>query len=557
MKNMLSKFGTKTVAGAVLVGATLMVGLGVVSNFSGDSQKAANDAALSHFGNSAYNSSVGGSSASRADLERQMSATQDGYSARFLRGKSDGTEPGDAFSSDGAYAEGVRADEGFVYGPDGAYGPNGANGAYANGDAYDPFGSTYEQGVDGMREANASTYDAASGDAQFQALQQAAAAAAGNTAGGKGAKGGKGGKGGKGAKGGKDGKNQVRPATQINKLASSSGGSSFGASGGGASGGAGGSSFGGGSAIGGNDSNTRALPRNSVEYQDSEAFKFGRAGGIGGQNVGFRGQTYKGGNDKGRGAAGDLYMAAAYSGKSVASQQDVGQKSLAEAAFDGSNPEGIVSPIEEGATIGKVANSLLDAASMGGLPDELAAAMNDTAALLEETARQQEEMAALQEAINDKYKALIIGALIMAVALFFVVKAAYAATVAWPLWIVAGVLAAAALTFVWCMLYAGDNSIVGMIKQMADEERFGLVNEGIDIEGKKSTAAWCGVGLSVILGLCFVPWENVISSISEFLGISSSATGVVLGGAGGAAGGAAGSALPSSEELTPNPMKYK
>lgn len=514
MKNMLSKFGTKTVAGAVLIGATLMVGLGVVNNFSGDNQKAANDAALSRFGDSAYNNFMGGNSASRSDLERQMAATQDGYSARFLKGKSDGTEPGDAFSSDGAYAEGVRADEGFVYGPDGAYGA-GANGAYANGDAYNPFGSTYEQDVEGMTEADALAYNSAKGEAAFQEMQ-AAAASAGNVAGGKG------GKAGKGAKGGKGGKNQVRPSTQINKLASSNGGSSFGANGGGTSGGGvGSSSFSGGS-IGGSDSNTRALPQNSVEYTNSEAFKFGRAGGMGGFNVGFRGQAYKGGNDKGRGAAGDMYLAAAYSGKALASQQAVGQKSLAEAAFDGSNPEGIVSPIEEGATIGKVANSLLDGASMGGLPDELAAAMNDTAALLEETARQQEEMAALQSQYYNKYLPLVLGTLAMGVALLVLTQLAYMYPAAWWFWVAAGVMSIAALAFISYHLWgwggeSGANSLLGLVDQMRDTERFGLVNQGMEDTFRKMDNWAYGVsgGLAAVLGLCWIPWSGVQNVLAE------------------------------------------
>ena len=113
MKNLFSKLGNKKVAGAILAGATLLVGLGVVNNFSGGSQKAANEAALSRFADNAYNKF--GSTSSRADLERQMSAGQDMNTARFMRGNSpEGISENDAYSSDGAYEEGVRSDEGFV-----------------------------------------------------------------------------------------------------------------------------------------------------------------------------------------------------------------------------------------------------------------------------------------------------------------------------------------------------------------------------------------------------------------------------------------------------------
>ena len=156
MKNIFSKLGTKTIAGAVLVGATFMVGLGVVNNFSDGKQKAANEVALSRFGN---RGTMGGSSASRADLERQMLAAQEGYSARFLKGKADGSDDGSSYSSDGAYEEGVRADEGFVYSSDGGLSKAdfrmryyNSDGSYANGDMYNPFGSTYEQGEGGMGE---------------------------------------------------------------------------------------------------------------------------------------------------------------------------------------------------------------------------------------------------------------------------------------------------------------------------------------------------------------------------------------------------------------------
>ena len=113
--NILSKFGSKKVVGAALGALTLVVGLGVVNNFSDSGQKRANEAALSQFNDGGYNSFYG-TSTSRADLERQLSAQQDKNTARFFRGNSEGMDDDDAYSSDGAYAEGVRGDEGFVYG---------------------------------------------------------------------------------------------------------------------------------------------------------------------------------------------------------------------------------------------------------------------------------------------------------------------------------------------------------------------------------------------------------------------------------------------------------
>ena len=522
MKNILSRFGTKKVAGVVLAGATLLVGLGVVSNFSG-SQKAANEAALSRFGDSAYNNFAGGSQTSRADLERQMSARQDGYSARFLKGKSDGTEQGEAYGSDGAYAEGVRADEGFVYGSDGAYGPgagvDGARGTYANGDAYDPFNSTYEQGASGFEEG---ALGGGVSEAQFQAAQDAAANAAAGGAKGKGGKGGDEGTNSAGARG------RLRPATQINKLASSSGGSSFGAGAGGGARGGGAASFGGGSPMGGGDNNTRALPKTGAGDVNSQAFKLGRGGGMGGFNVGFNGSAAKSGNTKSRGAAADLQLAVAYSSKGRASTTETGAKSLEEAAFDGSNPEDLVSTIESGASIGKVASNLLDGNSLGGIPDALKDTMTDIDNTLQETAKQQGELTELQKQINNKIGWLIGVTLVAAIALYFLVKAAYAAPAAWWLWVAAGVLSLAALAFIAIMLWAGDDSIVNLVKEMGNEEKFGLVNQGIDVDEKLTTVGLIAGGLAVVLGLCWLPWSSISSWLSG-LGGGAGGGGVVAG----------------------------
>ena len=124
----LSKLGSKKIMGAILVMVTLVVGIGVISNFSDNDQKRANESALSQFGDNAYNTFPGGA-ASRADLERQLSLGQDKNTARFFRGKSEGAEGDDAFSADGAYGEGLRTDEGFVYDESTDYGQEGVQGA--------------------------------------------------------------------------------------------------------------------------------------------------------------------------------------------------------------------------------------------------------------------------------------------------------------------------------------------------------------------------------------------------------------------------------------------
>lgn len=519
MKNIFSK-GAKTVAGAVLVGATIMVGLGVVNNFSGGSQKAANEMALSRFDGSAYNNTTGGSSASRADLEMQMSATQDGYRARFLKGKSDGTDASDAYSSDGAYEEGVRADEGFVYasnnpyGPNGSYGANGVygpNGAYGNGDIYQPFNSTYEQGEAGIGE-DFSSDTASYGERQFQAAQAAAAAA---VAEGKGSIDGKGNKAsGKGAKN-KGGK--VRPATQINRLAASSGGSSFGSGGAGGSG-YGSGSFGGGSAMGGGDSNTRALPQTKPNQTDAEAFKFGRAGAIGGFNVGLNGSEYKGGNSKGRGAAADLWLANAYSGKARASASTAGAKSLAAAAFDGSNPEELSPSIESDASPQTVTNSLFDT---NGLGDSIAPAIEGITQTFDELDQQEKDLRKLQDKIVGKYWLTLVLSIIMAILLYGFVTAFYST---WNPWMLFGalVVTAGALAFIYGMVHGfsngfgatpGDDSILGMIEQMKDEERFGMVNDNIDFDARINDANIFGYSMAGMIAGMWLPAQGVAAVI--------------------------------------------
>lgn len=505
MKNIFSNFGTKKVAGVVLAGATLLVGLGVVNNFSSSSQKAANEAALSRFGESAYNNFVGGSSASRADLERQMSATQAGYGARFLKGKSEGVEPDEALSSDGAYAEGIRSNEGFVYGPGSVNG-----GAYGEGGVYNPINSTYEQNVGGQEFEGYDGKGSGYGEAQFQAAEAAAAAAA-KAAKGQNAKGGKGGQG-NAARG-------IRPATQINKMAASDSKSTFGAGTGGSGGMSGGSaSFDSGS-TGSSDNNTRALPQANAQagISDGNAFKFGRAGGMGGFSADFKGAESRGGHNRSYSATTDMQMAAVYSNKAVASNKDVGQKSLAEAAFDGSNPEDITPTIPEGASIGQVASTLMSGSNIN-LPDAESLIPPEVQDTLKETMKQQQELLALQKKISNKLLGMIIAVAAMAVGLFFLVKAAYSAP--WPtnliLFIAASVLSTAALLTIAGCLWWGDNSIIDMIKQMGDQDKFGLVNQGIDVGGKITSTYMISAELALLLGMCWIPWGN-IGSASEIV----------------------------------------
>ena len=295
MKNILAKLGSKKVMGAVLVMVTLVVGLGVISNFSDGSQRAANDAALAKFSDDAYNgNNFFNRGASRTDLERQMTAQQDKNTARFLRGKSEGIDEDDAFSSDGAYAEGVRSDEGFVYGEgasaagvagsgaNGAYGPN--NTMYAQGGGVDENGVPYgAAGANGEYSANGEfdengvpigangVRNGAGGVAADGAAENSAEDA--DSAEAKARK----------SKQARDRANKLRRATQLNRLAASNGGTSWGAASGG--------NMGGGAAMGGSNTGSektsRALPSTEAAQAnnaDIKGFRLGRGGAIGGYN---------------------------------------------------------------------------------------------------------------------------------------------------------------------------------------------------------------------------------------------------------------------------------
>ncbi len=492
MKNLLTKLGNKKVAGVILAGATLMVGLGVVNNFSGGSQKAANEAALSRFADNSYNKF--GSSSSRADLERQMSAGQDMNTARFMRGNSpEGISEDDAYSSDGAYAEGVRGDEGFVYGAYEGGGTGTQGGDYmANdaGDAYQPFDATYEQSLNASDASSADVKDTTFGEKQFNAVQAEAAAAVGKGAAGK-----------NGAKG--VARSGVRPSTQVNKMGSSNGsGSSFGnGTGGSKGGGAGDSSLGGAANRG--DSSTRALPQNNAGARGGQSFKFGRSGSMDTYQASRDGgKSGQGGNIKGGGAAQDLLRASQLSSKAIAKQGEA-SKSSAEAAFDGQETDVIGDTIEQGATISRVASTLSDVSSNSNLRSPMSGINN----AITEIDTQMEALQKLNKDIRRKY----VWTLIFTLALGLLASS----------FLVSGItgdflaLGTAFGIFLWGYNMIGrrvglegalnheigPSSIIGMIQQMGDTEKFGLINSGIDVTARVSQAMWFGNLMKTALAL--------------------------------------------------------
>lgn len=438
IKNILAKIGSKKVAGAILVVATLLVGVGVISNFSDGSQKAANDAALSRFNDNAFNN-FSGDSINRAALERQMSAQQNVNTARFIQGKSnqDSVYENDAFSSDGAYAEGVRGDEGFVYGDGSVYDPS--NPMYV-ASAYDENGNPIADAYG----ANGAAYGGADGSS--------------DEAGAKGAD--------KGNKNNLKNRNKNRNAsqTQLNKLAgSSSARSSYGGASGGGSMSGGGANFS--AAMNGRDSATRALPQNNVQIEDSaaaKAFRNGRAGAMGGFNVARAGGAVEnaGKGDRG-GAAADLQVAMAYSGKAIASDVEARAKLLAQAAFDGSNPEEIGATIESGSTIQQVANELMGVNGNSSLPPALSSALQDLNNELEEYEMKIKEIDRLTSDLTKMYVALYTSSLLASLGVFYLAKSPYSY---W--WAVAA--AAANMILISTFLWIGKNSINGLITQISN-----------------------------------------------------------------------------------------
>lgn len=541
MKNILAKLGSKKVMGAVLVMVTLVVGLGVVSNFNNAGQKQANEAALSKFEDNAYNNSFYGSTASRADLEMQMSAQQDKNTARFLRSKGEGIDEDEAFSSDGAYAEGVRTDEGFVYGNSGYQGgANGNGGAYAQGGAYGqagvngaydpsnpmyaqggvdengvPYGAAGANGVNGFDEngvpygadgygagARGGAYGAAGAAGGVNGQDEAAAGAEGaDSAAAKAAK----------AKQAKERANRLRRATQINKLANAGGVSRSwgGASGGGNAGGAGSAAMGGNTRA---DNARRALPSTDAAQANganSNAFKFGRGGTMGGFNVASAGGAEANGT-KGRGlnAAESLVHAGIMSSKAVASQVKEGAKSQAEGAFDGSSDTSETPEIDTGAGIQAVNPVLNDPNNNPGLPKDWTPEDNTMTGFSEA----EKEFSDLQKDLTSKYIEMAIMWVVSFLAIWAAIK-----FIPQP-WggIVAAVLTVAALVWAAMIFWGNDNGIFDIIRKMGDEKfkKFNLVTDA-ELEKKNWIAIGASIATVAVLGAA---WYSGISSLFKRFG---------------------------------------
>lgn len=514
MKNILAKLGSKKVMGAVLVMVTLVVGLGVISNFSGTDQKQANEAALSRFEDNAYNKNFYGNGVSRADLERQLSAQQDRNTARFLRGSSDGTDENDAYSADGAYAEGVKSDESFVYGDAGYQGgQGGVNGAYdpsnpmyaqggvdENGFPYGAEGSegAYADGLNGGFDENGVPYGAGYAGAQGaagysqggeNASSDEAAAEGESSAAAKARK----------AKQARERANRARRETQINKLANSGGSSSWGSFGGGAgTGGAGAMSMGG---IGG-DNASRALPSADagLDNINAKAFKLGRGGAMGGYNV-ARGGGAAADNGKGgdRSAIQSALTAARFSQKGVASNVTEGAKSRADAAFDGSEAD-TGSTIDAGATIGAVNSALRDPGTNPTIPRGFDLGDFDDG-ITEKT----EKITQLQKDLKNIYKELIFGALAFAVGIWALCQIARGAgPYAWIFWVAAALVCTAGIIYTLSKLGVFGNSwsLLEKIKAMQSDD-LAPVNEKLGFTGMR-TCAWMTFGvLQLVMGLAF------------------------------------------------------
>lgn len=523
MKNILSNLTTKKIAGTVLVGASLAIGIAVVNNFGGGKQQPTNEVYQSRLTDNAYNNFRGSGSVTRAEIEKQM-ATQDRYDARFLKGTPESADTG----TDSTYESGVRSGEGFVYssdypyasngvqgtngvqGANGVYGANsqysaGVRGAYANGDTYQPFGSTFEQGdgVGGTRGPSSGAY--ANGERQFQAVQGAAAAAAGE---GKDEKGntGLGDKKSK-EKAGKDKVNKTKPATQMNKLAASTGGSSFSNRGSGTPGSAslgGSSAFNSGNTNRGSDAETRVLPQTNLQVE-SNAFKFGRTGTMGGPNVGLKGGSeVKGRETKGRGAAGDAQLATFYSKSAVQGSRKTEQKALAEAAFDGSNIKDFTPTVDENATPKDVNRDLMAGLQESGFDDSTIS--NDGKEGVRDTVELAGELKDLQRKLTILKVVTILAAVAFSIGIYFLRKID-------PY----GKLFAAILTVIALLILVGMCLwMKDTVDQMADE-KFKYVNQNIDFGDQYWSVLKTGLISAVIVALGWTnKWEKIINKVKNW-----------------------------------------
>ena len=584
MKNILNTLGSKKVIGTVLVMGTLAVGLGVVSNFSGNDQKRTNDAALSNFNDNSYNNFYG-NTASRADLERQLSLGQDSNTARFFRGNSTGMDEDDAFSADGAYGEGVRSDEGFVYGD--SYGPNGSYGRGAQGaqggaagsydpsnpmatgggvrgaydpsgepiyvqgtrvdDSVSPYGTSYGEGAQGTTDVqganstrNTTNLNVANGGKDqngtymvkgkksvntftkkngSNADAEGAAGAAG--AAGKDGEAGTRGADAKGAKGANEAvteaaakaakakqarerANRMRRETQINKLADATGGSSWGN--------LSGANFSGGSMGSYGDSGGRPLQSADGGQANGgkvDAFRFGRAGSMGGYNVANgNGSNSTGDRGKGLDALNSALYAQRASLRGSRSKVSEGAKRSAEEAFDGSGGDDGGALISDGASIQKAASQLGDPSINPSSPKSpnLGPAVTNLAG-------KREKLEQLQEKWKDLYWSMILASLVLSgITAFMAIMAKVLMNSAVPWVVVVGVilfvlailLALVNIAYIWQNLFgfsseADPESLIGLIREMHSEE-LAPVNEDLKWYHKE-WLSWTTGGILGVVGI--------------------------------------------------------
>ena len=320
-------------------------------------------------------------------------------------------------------------------------------GAYSNGDVYDPFGSTYDEGIQGIEPGHRS----GPGARQFQAAQQATAAAAGAA---------------KGKKG------NTRQATQVGKLSASNGGSSVaGAKGGNTVGGA---TAGGTGAIGtgtvpvagnpkgGKDSNTRPIPQGNVrQAPDADAFRFGRGGSEGGFNVARGGDGGEAKGGRGSNAKSELQAAYSLSSKAVATLQTSGEKSLAQGAQEAANAfDGGIS-VDEGMTLAGEIPLDISGNKLGFKRTKSNLGLDKIEVDFETDSQKQGR---LQRNVWNH----MINAGIITVAACFLI-AAVMKMEHWVKYIIAGVITAAALYAIFGADYDGDGvNIYKSISELAD-----------------------------------------------------------------------------------------
>ena len=339
---------------------------------------------------------------------------------------------------------------------DGAYGPRGETDAYSNGDVYNPFGTTYETGVSGLVEPGSRSGGSGYTEQQFQAAQQAAAAAASSAKG----------------KGSKTGAPAVRQATQVGKLTASSGGSSFGNSAKGGSSLIGGNSgvSSGGVSNSGKDNNTRALPQAGAGQPVSTgAFKNGRSGGLGGFNVaaGKNGGTSaeqggaKGGS-RGGNAKAELNAAYNFSSKAVATLQSEGEKGFAKAAQEAANAfDGGAIDDGSGPSIdGKIPRNMKGNKLGGGLFGRGSLGLDTIQSDFEDHGTKKSR---LLNCLKSHLTWALVATLIACIAIGFILQ-----TKVWYTYLIAAVVAIAALYSIWLMDYDGDGmNIIQTISELA------------------------------------------------------------------------------------------